>query len=119
MKKNNKKKYAGVHLIADFWDGKTEENPKKIGGILLGAAKAANNTPLKLSVHKFSPYGLTAFILLAESHIALHSWPEFRYLAIDIFTCGEKSTPYKALGYLKKAFRPKKVEVWELKRGKL
>jgi len=119
IKKNTKKKYAGIHLIADFWHGKIIKDIKGVRRILIEAARAANNTPLEISIHKFSPQGLTGVILLAESHIAIHSWPEFDYLAIDIFTCGEKSMPYKALDYLKKEFRPKKVEVRELKRGKL
>ena len=113
------KKHAGIHLIADFWNGKIIEEPKKIENILLAAAKRANNTPLKVIVHKFSPHGLTAVILLAESHIALHNWPEFKYLAIDIFTCGDKSMPYKALEYLREVFKPEKVEIRELKRGRM
>ena len=119
IKKNTKKKYAGIHLIADFWHGKIIKDIKGVRRILIEAARVANNTPLEISIHKFSPQGLTGVILLAESHIAIHSWPEFDYLAIDIFTCGKKSMPYKALDYLKKEFRPKKVEVRELKRGKL
>ncbi len=116
--KNKKIKFAGVHLIAEFWDGEIIEDSKKIEKILIGAAKAAKNTPLKIAVHKFNPQGITGVVLLAESHISLHSWPEFNYLAVDIFTCGENTFPYKALGYLKKKFKPKKIEVKEIKRGK-
>ncbi len=119
VKEKKDKKYAGVHLIAEFWHGKTIEENKKIREILIQAAKEANNTPLKVAIHRFSPHGITGVILLAESHIALHSWPEFNYLAIDIFTCGNKSTPYKSLGYLKKKFRPKKIVIKIIKRGKL
>ena len=116
--RNTSKKHAGVHLIADFWGGKIDENPKNIEKILFGAARKAHNTPLKVAIHKFSPHGLTAVILLAESHIALHNWPEFDYLAIDIFTCGNKSMPYKALEHLREVFKPKRVEIKELKRGR-
>ena len=115
--KEKYKKYAGIHLIAEFWGGQIIENLKKIEQILIGATKAAKNTPLEIAIHKFSPRGITGVILLAESHIALHSWPEFDYLAIDIFTCGEKAIPRKALEYLKKKFKPKKVEIKEIKRG--
>ena len=112
-----KQKYAGIHLLAEFWGGKIIENSKEIEKILIGATKAAENTPLKITIHKFHPQGITGVILLAESHIALHSWPEFNYLAIDIFTCGDKAKPYKALNYLKKVFKPKKVVIKEIKRG--
>jgi S-adenosylmethionine decarboxylase len=113
------RKYAGIHLIVDFWNGKNIEDPQKIKKILFEAAKEANNTPLKVSIHKFHPHGITGVILLAESHIAVHAWPELNYLAIDIFTCGEKTMPYLAFRYLKKIFKPKKIEIKEIKRGKL
>ncbi len=117
VKEKNKLKYAGIHLLAEFWGGKIIEDSKKIEKILIGAAKKAKNTPLKVAIHKFNPHGITGVILLAESHIALHSWPEINYLAIDIFTCGEKAYPHKALDYLKEKFQPKKVEIKEIRRG--
>lgn len=119
VKQIKKLKYAGIHLLAEFWYGKIIEDPKEIERILIEAVKRADNTPLKVAIHKFNPQGITGVILLAESHIALHSWPEFNYLAIDIFTCGDKALPLKALHYLKKMFKPKKVEIKEIKRGKL
>jgi S-adenosylmethionine decarboxylase len=109
----------GIHLIADFWFGKKIEDPKKLEKILINTAKEARNTPLKVSIYKFHPQGITGVILLAESHIAIHTWPEVNYMAIDIFTCGEKALPGRALRYLKKVFQPKKVETLEIKRGKL
>jgi len=111
--------YAGIHLIAEFWNGKIIEDPKKIKRILTEAVKKSNNTPLEIAIHKFSPQGITGVVLLAESHVALHSWPEINYLAIDIFTCGTKAIPHKALEHFKKVFQPKKVRVIEVKRGKL
>lgn len=109
--------YAGIHLIADFWNGRIIEDPKELERILIEAAKEAKNTPLAVKIHKFSPQGITGVILLAESHLALHTWPEFNYTAIDIFTCGEKTMPHKALEYLKKELRPKKVKIRKIKRG--
>jgi S-adenosylmethionine decarboxylase len=112
-----KQKYAGLHIIAEFWGSKTIEDSKKIEKILVRAAKEGGNTPLKIAIHKFLPQGITGVVLLAESHIALHAWPEYSYLAIDIFTCGEKAFPEKSLDYLKKEFNPKKVEVKRIQRG--
>ena len=114
-----KQKYAGIHLIAEFWSGLVIEDPKEIKKILIGAVKVSKNTPLEILIHKFSPQGLTGVVLLAESHLSIHSWPEMNYLAIDIFTCGEGAFPYKALEYLKKKFQPKKIEIKEIKRGKV
>ena len=117
--RKNKTKYAGIHLIAEFWGGKVIENSREIERILIESAKRGGNTPLKVTIHKFSPQGITGVVLLAESHIALHSWPEIDYLAIDIFTCGEKAMPQKALECLKEKFQPKRVQIQKIKRGTL
>jgi S-adenosylmethionine decarboxylase len=117
--KSKKQNFLGIHLIADFWFGKKIENPKELKKILIEAAKKSGNIPLKFSYHKFNPHGLTGVLLLAESHIAFHSWPEFGYLAIDVFSCGKNAKPEKALRYLKKILKPKKVEVSVMKRGNL
>jgi S-adenosylmethionine decarboxylase len=119
IRKLKKQNSLGIHLIADFWFGKKIEDPKKLEKILIEAAKRTGNTPLEFSYHKFNPQGLTGVLLLAESHIAFHSWPEFNYLGIDIFSCGQKAKPERALKYLKRVLRPKKVEVSIIKRGKL
>jgi len=115
--KTKKLNYAGIHLIAEFWNGKIIENSKELRKILIEAAEKAGNTPLKVAIHKFSPQGITGVLLLAESHIAIHAWPEINYLAIDIFTCGNKAIPRRAIEYLKKKFKPKKVEIQTIKRG--
>lgn len=110
--------YTGTHLIVEFWDSETIEDPQKIEAILAQAAKVSKNVPLDIKIHKFTPQGLTGFILLAESHISIHTWPEKKYVAIDIFSCGKESKPYLGLKYLENQFHPKKVKVKEIKRGK-
>jgi S-adenosylmethionine decarboxylase len=117
--KSKKQNPLGIHLIADFWFGKKIEDPKELKKILIEAAKKSGNVPLKFSYHKFNPHGLTGVLLLAESHIAFHSWPEFGYLAIDIFSCGKNAKPEEALKYLKKVLKPNKIEVSVIKRGNL
>ena len=115
----NNLKYAGVHLVADFWNGKPIEDAQNLREILIKAAQEAGATPLEVSIHKFSPQGITGVVLLAESHIAVHSWPEYNYMAIDIFTCGDKSVPRKALEYLEERFQPQKMDKKEIKRGRI
>ena len=116
VKKDNLN-HLGRHLIAEFWGGRDISDPKEFEKILLKAAVLANTQPLKVFVHKFSPQGMTGVVVLAESHITFHSWPEIKYLALDIFTCGNQSDPYKALDHLKSKFKPTKVEITEIKRG--
>tara|TARA_Y100000813_G_scaffold72545_1_gene51368 strand:- start:56 stop:490 length:435 start_codon:yes stop_codon:yes gene_type:complete len=68
--------------------------------ILNNAAKLANAKVLNLISNKFEPQGVTAIALLSESHLSIHTWPESRYSAIDIFTCGQKMRPEIASQYL-------------------
>jgi len=118
-RKLKKQNSLGIHLIADFWFGKKIETPKELEKILIKAAKKSGNVPLNFSYHKFNPQGITGVLLLAESHITFHSWPEFDYLGIDIFSCGKKAKPEEGLKYLKKILKPKKVEIFLIERGKV
>lgn len=111
--------YAGIHMIADFWNGIRIEDRKKLKHLLLRAAKVAESTPLEVTIHSFSPFGMTGVVLLAESHIAIHTWPEIGYIAVDIFTCGAKSRPERALEFLQKTLKPKEISVKKMKRGVL
>lgn len=117
-KSARRKKLHSVHLIADLESPMNFiEDPKELRRVLWQAAKAANNTPLKSSIHKFPLQGITGVVILAESHIAVHTWPECGYMAVDIFTCGKQSMPYKALDYLTAQFKPKKVKLMLVDRG--
>jgi len=109
-------KRAGIHLICEFWQIQWINSTKKILKVLREAAKASGSKVVGESFYEFNPYGFSAIVLLAESHISLHYWPEYNYLAIDIFTCG-KTKPYKALEVLKKSFVPKNIQIVEIKRG--
>ena len=109
--------YAGTHMVADFWGGKVIKDKKELEKLLYGAAKAADSNPLQLSIYKFKPQGITGVILLAESHIAVHTWPEIGYIAIDIFTCGKVAQPKKALKFFEDYLKPERIDVNEIKRG--
>jgi len=108
----------GTHLIIDAWDCPAEilNDKEKISQALLRAVKEGNATLVDLVVHQFSPHGVTANATLAESHIALHTWPEYGYFAADLFFCGE-GKPYKAMEYLKDALQAKEFSIQEIKRG--
>ena len=69
------------------------------------AAKLAKATVLNLISNKFEPQGVTAIALLAESHISIHTWPESKYSAVDIFTCGQHMMPELASKYLIEALK--------------
>ncbi|MDP2735285.1 MAG: adenosylmethionine decarboxylase [bacterium] len=109
--------YAGRHLVADFWHGRDIESERELKRLLKKAAEVACSKALKISIFKFSPQGITGVILLAESHIAIHTWPEIGYMAVDVFTCGAQSRPREALEFLKNELQPKESEIREMKRG--
>lgn len=83
------------HIIADI----TSEDPFLLDDAVLIlealtlAAKEARATILETAYHRFSPHGITAFLLLSESHISIHTWPELNKAAVDIYTCGEHTDP--------------------------
>lgn len=111
-------KYAGRHLILDFWGVKKIGSINHVKKALILAVEACQATLLKIELHKFSPQGISGVAVIAESHISIHAWPEYNYLAIDVFTCGQ-TDPYQAVDSLKKSFNPEKIQLEEIKRGVL
>ncbi|MCD6283939.1 adenosylmethionine decarboxylase [bacterium] len=109
--------YAGRHIILDLWGARFTNNERKIKQVLKEAVSVAKSTLISIQTHKYSPHGFSAIALVSESHISIHTWPEYKYIAIDIFTCGEKTDPYAAVNVFKNTFKPKKVEIVEIKRG--
>ncbi len=107
----------GSHIIADFWGGRTIEDADEVERILVNATHVANARILETIKHKFTPEGITAIVMLAESHISIHTWPEYDYIAIDVFTCGKSMKPMAAIKYLKEQFKPKRTELTRVARG--
>ena len=118
--RNRNYRYAGTHLLLEFWGAKNLTRLKLVERALSAAVKACGATLLEMSLHRFSPYGgISGVAVIKESHLSIHTWPEFKYAAIDIFTCGNRATPHKALAYLREVYRPQRVEVREIERGRL
>jgi len=111
-------KKVGTHLVVDAWQAPSAllNDPERIRGALLDAVFAGGATLLDLCVHQFSPHGVTATATLAESHIAIHTWPEYGYFAADLFFCGA-GDPQKAATVLQTALQAKQVEMREIDRG--
>lgn len=81
------------------------------------AAIIAGATIVGSSFHRFLPYGVSGVVVISESHLTIHTWPEYGYAAIDLFTCGEDTDPWKAFEYLKQVFGAKRTQVFEHRRG--
>ena len=84
---------------------------------LVQAAKAASATIVDVSFHEFNPFGISGMVVIAESHLSIHTWPEYGYAAVDIFTCGDLIKPETAASYLIERFGSLNPSVVEMKRG--
>jgi S-adenosylmethionine decarboxylase len=112
-------RFAGSHILVDLWGAKNLNNQELIGQTLNHAAEVAGATVLSSDLHQFSSSGgVSGVLILAESHISIHTWPEKEFAAIDIFMCG-RCDPYKAVTVLKEAFSPTSLQVSDQKRGLL
>lgn len=109
--------YAGTHLLVELWGATNLADVAGIENALLEGARKAGATVLHSYMHPFGEgMGVSGVVVLAESHISIHTWPERGYAAIDLFMCG-KADPYKAIPALKAAFAPNAIQVSESKRG--
>lgn len=109
----------GVHWIADLCDCNSEllNDSAFISKALAGAVEYANATLLEEVKYEFTPQGVTAVCLLAESHISIHTWPEKGYAAVDIFTCGDHTAPEKACNYMADALESGQPKMRTVQRG--
>lgn len=109
---------VGIHLVVDAWQSPATclNDPQRIKQALIDAVRVGGATLIDLCVHQFSPYGVTATATLAESHIAIHTWPEYGYFAADLFFCG-KGDPYEAMRSIQTTLQAKQIKVTEIKRG--
>jgi len=91
--KNVKNAHMGTHLLVEVYNVPSDKlnNAKDLTNKMLAAVKAEKYTLLNCFLHKFEPQGVTVNLTLAESHFALHTWPEKQCVAFDIFTCGSKN----------------------------
>jgi S-adenosylmethionine decarboxylase len=89
----------------------------RLRDILLEGTRLSGATILSDTVHTFSPHGVSAVIVIAESHVAMHTWPEHGYAAVDIFTCGQTIDPWVIQKYVEQELQPGKVWSMEMQRG--
>ena len=90
---------------------------EKVRSIMVSAAKDAKATIVDVSFHEFNPFGISGVVVIAESHLTIHTWPEYDYAAVDIFTCGDIIKPEVAASFLIKEFGCKNPSIVEMKRG--
>ena len=110
---------ASVHIVADLWgcDKNLLNERDALVRLIFDAAERSNSTVLDQTSFQFSPQGVTAILLLAESHISIHTWPEEGYAAVDIFSCGVTMQPQVCADIIKTGLGAKHAEVSSMRRG--
>jgi S-adenosylmethionine decarboxylase len=85
--------------------------------MMVSAAKASRATIMESAFHRFEPQGVSGTVILAESHLSIHTWPEKGYAAMDFYTCGDHTDPWLACDFAASALSAKSVLTTEFKRG--
>ena len=110
---------VGHQIVLDLYDCARErlDSVDVVRTALIQTARAIGVTIVEAVFHKFSPWGVSGVVVIAESHLAIHTWPERRYAAVDIFTCGSSVDVHRATRYLQRVFQAERVVKKEFRRG--
>jgi S-adenosylmethionine decarboxylase len=109
----------GRHLLIELYscDRGRLDDLDGVEEALKEAARRAGATIVETVFHRFQPHGVSGVVVIAESHLAIHTWPEYGYAAVDFFTCGADIDYWPARDFLKHIFGAEACEVKELLRG--
>lgn len=109
----------GIQILAEFYDCSSEllKDEEYIAKAMLDACLIGKATVVTSTFHSFSPFGVSGVVVIAESHVAIHTWPEYAYAAVDIFTCGETIEPWLLFDHLANSLKSGHSSKMELKRG--
>lgn len=109
----------GRHVLIEFYGCPSEiiENNALIEQHMRGAADYSGATIVESVFHHFNPYGVSGAVIIAESHLTIHTWPEYGFASVDVYTCGDSVNPWKAADYLSEKLQAKKTESFEVPRG--
>lgn len=111
-------RFAGLHLLLDLWGAEGLDDQALIKKTLREAAKAARATELHVHLHQFSENGgISGVLVLAESHISIHTWPERGFAAIDVLMCGD-CDPEATLEVFETVFNCDRISVNVQRRGR-
>jgi S-adenosylmethionine decarboxylase len=116
-----KLKALGRHVLAEMYDCDPVilNDHELIENILIDGAKHAKATIVESVFHKFNPHGVSGVVVIADSHLSIHTWPEYGFAALDLFTCGEEISPWVAFEYVAKKLKSKNYTTMEVNRGTL
>lgn len=109
----------GRHILVEFYNCDTDilGNHEKIEKIMCEAAIKSNATIVTSCFHKFNPCGVSGAVIIQESHLTIHTWPEYGYASVDLYTCGDSVNPWIGFDYLEKELCSERSESTEVARG--
>ncbi len=110
-------KSLGKHLILELWDCQGLNDIERVEDALRQSAKACNAKVLDLTIHPFSPVGITGVAVLSKSHVLIHTWPELGFAAVDVFICEDDLDPAIVMPIFQNTFAPSHIQAMEVKRG--
>lgn len=108
----------GRHILVDYSNCTQTlvDDVDRLRIEMVRAAELAGATVIQALFHRFSPQGVSGVVVIAESHLAVHTWPEHGRVAMDIFTCSPKMDPNKAIQHLASVFGTRDLQVTEISR---
>jgi len=112
--------YLGTHVLLEFYECPADllSDPTQMEKLLTTAATEMNATVVNSNFHHFSPLGVSGVVIIQESHLTIHTWPEYGYAAVDIFTCGEIDLE-QGIAILQMGLKASKIERKLILRGQL
>ncbi len=114
-------KLLGIHYIVDYYEcnNKYLTSVSKVNNIMKNASKIGKFSVVKSCFHQFLPCGVSGVMVLKESHLTIHTWPEYQYAAIDIFLCDININIDKVVEYLSSVFETNNYKIKKIERGKI
>ncbi|MFV8830472.1 adenosylmethionine decarboxylase [Alkalihalobacterium sp. APHAB7] len=109
----------GRHVIAELWGCNVEKlnDMNFIERVFVDAALESGAEVREVAFHKFAPHGVSGVVIISESHLTIHSFPEHGYASIDVYTCGDRIDPNVASNFISKALQATTSEIIEVPRG--
>jgi spermidine synthase len=107
------------HLLVDLYGCPADllNDVTALEKVMIEAAQRAGATVINSMFHHFSPFGVSGVVVIQESHLTIHTWPEQGFAAVDLFTCGTQTRPRRALTHLRRALQCTQIEVRQFMRG--
>lgn len=109
----------GRHVIAELWNCNLDilNDLDRLEKTFVNAALKAGAEIREVAFHKFAPFGVSGVVIISESHLTIHSFPEHGYASIDVYTCGDIIDPHIAVKFIEEKLEAKTVEKLEVPRG--